>query len=146
MNRTYDFDCQVTADTFTNRSGIMRPKRFMRSDNTRYGKRHKPGVMNQTESLFASILEQRKAAGEVIRWEFESMTFKIAADCRYTPDFSVWLADGSMEFVDCKGAGPVDEKSRVKAKFAAEKFPQFVFVIEQRQTKKLGGGWKREVF
>ena len=124
----------------------VRPARFVRSDNTRYGKRHKPGVMNQTETAFASILEQRRAIGEVISWEFEAMTFKLAIDCRYTPDFAIWLADGSMEFVDVKGSGPMDEKSRVKAKVAAEKFPQFVFVIEQRQAKKLGGGWKREVF
>ena len=124
----------------------MRSPRFMRGDNTRYGKRHVPGVMNQTESAFASILEQRRAIGEVIRWEFESVTFKLAADCRYTPDFSVWLSDGTMEFVDAKGGGPMDEKSRVKCKVAAEKFPQFVFVIEQKQSKKAGGGWRREVF
>jgi hypothetical protein len=121
-------------------------QRFLKRDNTRYGKRHVPGVMNQTESAYAAILEQRIAIGEVIRWEFESVTFKLAADCRYTPDFSIWLSDGTMEFVDAKGGGPMDEKSRVKVKFAAEKFPQFVFVIEQKQAKKNGGGWKREVF
>lgn len=118
----------------------------MRGDNTRYGKRHKPGVMNQTETAFASILEQRKAIGEVISWEFEAITFKVAENCRYTPDFAIWLKDGSMEFVDCKGAGPMDDKSRVKVKVVAEKFPQFAFVIEQKQNQKNGGGWKREVF
>lgn len=120
--------------------------RFVKRDNTRYGKRHTPGEMNQTESAYAAILEQRKAIGEVIRWDFESMTFKLAKDCRYTPDFAVWLADGSLELVDAKGGGPMDEKSRVKVKCAAEKFPQFVFAIEQKQAKKNGGGWKREVF
>jgi hypothetical protein len=85
-------------------------------------------------------------AGEVIRWEFESITFKLAPDTRYTPDFAVWLADGSMEFIDAKGGGPMDEKSRVKCKVASEKFPQFVFVIEQKLAKRAGGGWKREVF
>ncbi len=120
--------------------------KFMRKDNTRYGKRHKPGEMNQTESAYAEILEARKLTGEVVRWEFESITFKIADNCRYTPDFAIWLSDGTMEFVDCKGAGPMDEKSRVKVKCAAEKFPMFVFAIEQKQTKKNGGGWDREVF
>lgn len=124
----------------------MRPARFMKRDNTRYGKRHQPGVMNQTEQAYADTLEARRLAGEIIRFEFEGMTFKLADGCRYTPDFDIWLADGSMEFVDCKGAGPMDDKSRVKVKVAAEKFPQFVFVIEQKQTKKSGGGWKREVF
>jgi hypothetical protein len=124
----------------------MRPKRFMRSDNTRYGKRHKPGVMNQTETAFADLLQARKLAGEIIDFQFEAITFKLADGCRYTPDFAIWLADGSMELVDCKGAGPVDDKSRVKVKVAAEKFPMFLFVIEQRQAKKNGGGWKREEF
>ena len=102
--------------------------------------------MNQTERAYAECLEARRIVGEVIAWSFESQTFKLAEDCRYTPDFAVWLADGSMEYVDAKGGGPMDEKSRVKVKCAAEKFPQFVFVIEKRLPKKLGGGWKREVF
>jgi predicted polyphosphate/ATP-dependent NAD kinase len=121
-------------------------QKFLRRDNTRYGKRHKPGVMNKTEEAYAEGLQARKLSGEIISWSFEAMTFKIAADCRYTPDFAIWLADGSMELVDCKGSGPMDEKSRVKAKVAAEAFPQFIFVIEQKQTLKNGGGWKREVF
>ena len=121
-------------------------QRFFKRDNTKYGKRHVPGQMNQTESAYAEGLQLRKMAGEVIRWEFESITFKLAPDTRYTPDFAVWLADGSMEFIDAKGGGPMDEKSRVKCKVAAEKFPQFVFVIEQKLAKRAGGGWKREVF
>ena len=120
--------------------------RFKRTDNTKYGKRHIPGQMNQTESAYADGLEVRKLAGEIIDWKFEAVTFKLAADTRYTPDFDIWLANGTMEFVDCKGGGPMDDKSRVKVKVAADKFPQFIFVIEQRLPKKLGGGWKREVF
>lgn len=125
---------------------MVRPTRFMRGDNTKYGKRHVPGQMNKTEQAYAAMLDERKATGEVIRWEFESMTFKLAHDCRYTPDFAIWLSDGSMELVDCKGGGPMDDKSRVKARVAAEKFPMFRFVIEQKQAVKSGGGWKREEF
>lgn len=115
-------------------------------DSSKYGKRHKPGVMNQTEAAYAAMLEARKLAGEIIDWQFEAMTFKLADDCRYTPDFVVTLADLTIECVDAKGGGPIDDKSRVKAKVAAEKFWQFRFVIEQRLPKKLGGGWKRDEF
>lgn len=115
-------------------------------DRTKYGKRHKPGVMNGTESAYAELLQLRKEAGEVIDWQFEAVTFKLADDCRYTPDFKVLLSDHTVEFIDAKGGGPMDEKSRVKAKCAAEKFPEFVFVIEQKLAKKNGGGWKREEF
>lgn len=121
-------------------------KRFVRRDNTRYGKRHVPGQMNLTEAAYAETLLLRKMASEIIDWQFEAITFKLAPDCRYTPDFAIWMADGTMEFVDCKGGGPMDEKSRVKAKVAAERYPMFVFVIEQKKAKKDGGGWKREVF
>jgi len=115
-------------------------------DRTKYGKRHTPGEMNQTEAAYAAMLETRKLAGEVIEWHFESITFKLADGCRYTPDFEVVLADHTIEFVDAKGGGPMDEKSRVKCKCAAEKFPWFVFVIAQKQAKKNGGGWSREEF
>jgi hypothetical protein len=115
-------------------------------DRTKYGKRHKPGVMNQTETLYAEGLQARKLTGEIVEWGFERVTFKLADNCRYTPDFDVLFPDGSMEFIDSKGGGPMDDKSRVKVKVAAEKFPMFQFVIEKRLPKKLGGGWKREEF
>lgn len=115
-------------------------------DATKYGKRHKPGEMNHTESTYAELLRGRELAGEVSRWDFEAVTFKLASDTRYTPDFAVLSPDGSMEFVDAKGGGPIDPKSLVKIKCAAEKFPQFTFVIEQRLAKKHGGGWKRTEF
>jgi len=115
-------------------------------DRTKYGKRHQPGVMNQTETQYADLLEARKLAGEIIDWQFEAVTLKLADGCRITPDFKVLLADHTIEMVDTKGAGPMDEKSRVKIKCAAEKFPEFMFVIEKKQTRKAGGGWKREEF
>lgn len=114
-----------------------------RTDSSKYGKRHKPGVMNQTEAAYAELLQARKLSGEIIEWRFESTTFKLADDTRYTPDFEVIMADNSMEFIDAKGGGPIDPKSLVKIKCAAEKFWQFKFVIEQKLAKKNGGGWKR---
>ena len=115
-------------------------------DSSKYGKRHTPGVMNQTEAAYAAMLEIRKLAGEVLSWEFEAVTFKLANDVRYTPDFMITLADLTIEYVDSKGGGPMDPKSRVKVKCAAEKFWQYRFVIEQKLARKNGGGWKREVF
>jgi hypothetical protein len=121
----------------------MKPRFAFRTDASKYGKRHKPGVMNGTESAYAEILQSRKLAGEIIDWQFEAMTFKLADDTRYTPDFLVLWEGGMMDFVDAKGGGPIDPKSLVKIKCAAEKFWMFRFVIEQKQAKKNGGGWKR---
>ena len=113
---------------------------------TRYGARHIPGVMNKTETAYSEVLHGKQATGEVLCWWFETVTLRLAKDCRYTPDFTVFFSDGSLEFVDCKGAGPMDEKSRVKIKMAAQLFPQFGFAIERRRAKKDGGGFVREEF
>lgn len=121
-------------------------KRFTSRDASKYGKRHKPGEMNQTETAYAEILQARKLAGEIQDWSFERMTFKLADDTRYTPDFGVMHNDGSQEFVDAKGGGPIDPKSLVKIKCAAEQFWQYQFVIEQKQSKRDGGGWVRREF
>lgn len=125
---------------------LNRRRFFGRRDKSKYGKRHTPGEMNGTETAYAELLRARELIGDVIAWHFEAVTFKLAKDTRYTPDFMVQLADGSMEFVDAKGGGPIDPKSLVKIKCAAEKFHQFKFVIEQKQAKKYGGCWKRTEF
>jgi hypothetical protein len=122
-------------------------RRFARfGDNSKYGKRHRPGEMNSTEAKYAEHLQARKLAGEVIEWLFEPVTLKLATDCRYTPDFLVLHADGTLEFVDVKGGGPMDEKSRVKIKCAAEKFFCFRFSIAKTRPKRDGGGFAMEQF
>lgn len=117
--------------------------RFRSGDRSKYGKRHKPGVMNDTESEYAQMLEARRLAGEIVRWDFEAVTFKLADRCTFTPDFQVLLPDGTIDYVDVKGCGPVDPKSVVKIKVAAETFWMFKFVSEKKNSKKHGGGWTR---
>ncbi len=136
----------MAGDYVPKRPAAQSVRKFKGRDNTKYGKRHIPGQMNKTEESFAEGLAFKMLRGEIVRWCFESITFKLADDCRYTPDFAIVHNDGSMEFVDAKGAGPIDPKSLVKIKCAAEKFPQFAFVIEQRKNKRDGGGWKRTEF
>lgn len=105
--------------------------------------RRKAGEMNKTEAAYASHLEGRKLLGEVIWFAFEAVTFKLAADCRFTPDFIVQLADGVLEVHEAKGFWADDAK--VKIRIAADKFP-FRFVAVKRIAKKDGGGWKEQEF
>jgi len=106
----------------------------------RFGKaRHRPGVMNGTETKYAGLLEMRKRAGEITDYIFESVTLKIAQDCRYTPDFMVVNKDLEIEFHEVKGFWQDDAK--VKIKVAAAKFP-FRFVAIKLEK----GQWKEEEF
>jgi hypothetical protein len=118
---------------------------FRSKSGGRYGKRHIPGVMNKTEEQYAETLQARKLSGEVLAWWFEEHTFKLAPDTRFTPDFAVLLADGTMELVDVKGA-PTADDALVKIKCAAEKFWQFKFVQEKKRAKRDGGGFERREF
>ncbi len=89
--------------------------------------------MNKTEAAYAQRLEARRAMGEIIWWEFEGITFKLADDTRYTPDFDVLLASGAMECHETKG-GHIREDSFIKIKLAARLFP-FAFLLCQLPSR-----------
>ncbi|MEQ7870728.1 hypothetical protein V6R97_08745 [Chromohalobacter salexigens] len=105
--------------------------------------RMKAGRMNQTEAAYARLLESQKQAGDIVWYAFEGMTFKLADNTRYTPDFNVMRADGLMEIHEVKGFWRDD--GRVKIKVAAEMFP-FRFIAVKKCAQKDGGGWEREIF
>lgn len=106
---------------------------------------HRPGVMNSTEAKYAAILEARLQAGEVLAYAFESVKVRIAPRSWWTPDFAVWLRDGSVEFVDVKGGRPEEQAQRVKIKVAADRYPLWRFVVARKRRRQEGGGFKREV-
>lgn len=107
------------------------------------GARRQRGTMNNTEASYAIHLDSLKLAGLVQWYDFESVTFKLGKDCRYTPDFLVMVADGTLECHEVKGFWADDAK--VKIKLAAEKFP-FKFVAFKKLAKKHGGGWEATEF
>lgn len=99
--------------------------------------------MNKLEAAYAEVLKAREIAGEVLWWKFECVTLKLAPDCRYTPDFVVMLADGSIEAHEAKGHW--EDHAKVKIRLAAELFP-FRFVAVKKEAKKRGGGWSEQEF
>lgn len=103
------------------------------------GVRHKPGVMNGLERQLAAYLEAEINLGSVEWYAFESITLKLADDTRYTPDFLVMMADGTLECWEAKGFFRDDAK--VKIKVAARLFP-FVFRVFRSKPKRDGGGWE----
>lgn len=101
------------------------------------------GVMNKTEQAYASHLEAKKAAGEVLWYRFEGVKLRLADSTFYTPDFAVMVADGIMECHEIKGF--MHDDANVKVKVAADSYP-FRFWVVRVNPKKNGGGWlKTEV-
>lgn len=96
--------------------------------------------MNKTEAAYAAILEARRLAGEIHRWDFEPVKLRLADRTYYTPDFRVILANMEVEYHEVKGFWRDD--ARVKLKVAAEQHPyRFVavrLVHGQWQTEAIG--------
>lgn len=109
--------------------------------------RRKPGTMNGAEGEYSNVLALRKRDGEILAAEFEAVTFKLAPDLRYTPDFMVVMADGTIEFHEVKASRRVGKKkvekphleddARAKYLVAADRFYQFRFAI----ACEIGGAW-----
>lgn len=94
--------------------------------------------MNKTERAYADDLELRRLAGEILRWRFEPLKFRIGHACFYTPDFEVVLPDGTVQYHEVKGFWRDD--ARVKIKAVASLFNDRHF----QAVQKAGMGWKVE--
>lgn len=105
--------------------------------------RMKAGKMNKTEAAYESALKTMLVVGDIVWYKFEGLTFKLADNTRYTPDFAVMMADGQIALHEVKGFWRDD--ARVKIKVASEMFP-FKFIAVKAKTKKSGGGWEIESF
>lgn len=95
--------------------------------------RRVPGTMNGQESKYAHLLENRKRAGEILDWGYESMRFKLAPGSIYTPDFFVVYED-HMELIEIKGF--LREAAGVRFKVAVEKYPWFKWTMLRWKNKR----------
>ena len=96
--------------------------------------------MNKTEAAWAVRLDVGKLAGQINWWSFEAVKIRLAQSTFYTPDFMVWLPDGSIRFDEVKGFWRDD--ARVKIKVVAEMYPFWAFQAVSRHK----GSWKIETF
>ena len=101
--------------------------------------RTKPrGTMNKLETAFSLYLESEKQAGRVLNWSFESETFKIGHDCRYTPDFACLMAGHFESYFEVKGPHAWED-SLIKLKVVAAKWWWRTFFLVKRNKD---GTWK----
>lgn len=100
--------------------------------------RTRSGDMNKTERAYFQECEHRVWAKVYAAFWFQRLTFKLGFDCRWTPDFMVQLADGTIELHDTKG-WDTEPAARVKEHVCADAFP---FIVKEiRQTK---DGWEEK--
>jgi len=68
---------------------------------------HRRGEPNRTELAYRrDRLDPLLASGEVVRVEFEAVTWYVHGVARYTPDWLCWLPDGSLVPRGQAGASP----------------------------------------
>lgn len=94
------------------------------------------GVMNKTEERYAELLRMKVLAGEVLWWEFEGMTLRLAPKTTITIDFNVMMASGELHMIDVKGSlHMIEDDAHAKTKIAADKFPfAFFYAVPRGRT------------
>lgn len=111
------------------------------------------------EAAYAGELEERLRTGEIERYRFEPMKFRLADLAFYTPDFEVQLPDGTIEFHEVKPgyrqklkdgtrreAPFCFEDAKLKIRIAAAQFDEFGFLIFLIVFPPKGAGWGRVEF
>ncbi len=112
------------------------------------GTMRQPRGMNKTEAAYAAHLEMEKRIGDVLWFRYEGITVRLSDDCRFTADFAVMLADGTIELHDTKSlwskkAKPhIEDDALVKLRTAAEMYPFKIRAV----WKATNGEWDSKEF
>lgn len=106
-----------------------------------------PGFRSKWESMFAVVLDQKVADGDIVEWKYEPITFRLTEQSvvdgkkvravRYTPDFVCWLPSGKLRCVEIKGRRRIEAINRFKV--AKDKFRNIEWLMVTRE----GGTWKQ---
>jgi hypothetical protein len=94
---------------------------------------------NKWERLYADRLRVLVAAGEIHEFGYETVTLKLANDCRYTPDFWVVLPNGKVEAHEVKGH--MRAVARTKLAVAVKQFRSWLPIYLATRPN---GDWKVE--
>jgi len=113
------------------RKGVTPPPKVSASNENAY--------KSKTEEAYAALLQARKLAGEIQRWDYEAERLALGGGAWYKPDFRVILPAGEVEFHEVKGHWR--EAARLRIKVAASIHPYKFIAI-----KKAKGGWEYEGF
>src|SRR5262245_56874604 len=82
---------------------------------------------SKTEARYADLLKTRLACEDILAFWYEPMSLRLGHQCHYTPDFLVQRPGTALlEFVEIKGSF-IRDRSLVKPRAAATRFPCYVF-------------------
>jgi hypothetical protein len=96
--------------------------------------------MNKTEREYSLIIEAMKRRGEILRWEFEGMTLRLADDCKFTPDFFVIVSEVPLRIRFCEVKGKhIWDDSKVKFRIARKLHSWAQWELHQKNKD----GWTR---
>lgn len=113
--------------------------------------RRKPGEMTRPEVAYEAHLQSRHRTGEVAWYGYERTKLKLADNTFFSPDFTLLLADGTIEHHEVKGrknrkeGGDTfwcEEDAKLKIKVAAEQHPYVFCIVWQNRD----GSWGRQEF
>jgi hypothetical protein len=84
--------------------------------------------MNKTERRFEiERLQVWRSMGQILEYDYEAVTLKIANGCRYTPDYWVITNDGRTQFYEIKARKMIWDDAIVKLKVAAAIYDTYEF-------------------
>lgn len=79
----------------------------------KYKARRTGSYASKREAEYASLLQTRKQAGEILDW-LEQVPIKLPG-CKYVVDFAVIANDGTVSFVEIKGMFTEAAKLKLRA-------------------------------
>ena len=92
---------------------------------------------SKLEAAYANSLEMAKQAGEILRYDYEPISFKLANGKRYRPDFVVVYKD-HIAFHEVKGRWMKNRRDGMTHLiWAAQRFPMFRWILIERER----GAW-----
>ena len=101
-----------------------------------------PGIDSRYELAYLQLLQDQKYHGLIDDYYLKPGSLRLGNSCHYEPDFMVIGIDGGIEFHEVKGSTRFAQKSLVKIKVAASKFPHFTFKLCWGNPKKTVDGKK----
>ena len=92
---------------------------------------------SKLEAAYAASLEMAKQAGEILRYDYEPISFKLATGKRYRPDFMVVDRHG-IAFHEVKGRWMKNRRDGMTHLiWAAQRYPMFRWILIERER----GAW-----